>query len=78
MKSKQLNAALAAGMMFALSLPHKMASIIARNAACISVLAIYYGAIVGLSANNANAGFMSYRRILVTERVRRQRLELAI
>jgi hypothetical protein len=52
MKSKQLDAALAAGVMFALSLPHKLASIIAGNAARISVLAIYYGAVVGLSANN--------------------------
>jgi hypothetical protein len=59
MKSKRLDAALAAGVMFALSLPHKLASIIAGNAARISVLAIYYGAIVGLSANNANAGFIT-------------------
>jgi hypothetical protein len=59
MKSKQLDAALAAGVMFALSLPHKLASIIAGNAARISVLAIYYGAIVGLSANNANAEFIT-------------------
>jgi hypothetical protein len=59
MKSKQLDAALAAGVMFALSLPHKLASIIAGNAARISVLAIYYGAVVGLSANNANAEFIT-------------------